>query len=603
MVTIALAGNPNCGKSTLFHRLTGKRVQVGNWAGVTVERKQGLVRANRDWLLVDLPGLYSLYPYTAEEKISRDFLLSRQAKLVLNLVDARSIERGLYLTMQLKEAGCHLVVAVTMLDEVLRLGGDVDCAELSMRLGVPVFSVSPKSGDGIDGLLDCLRREMKIELPTLTASMPQEDDCAALMRYHKIDGMLQGNVCLSVQNQHAGMQPDKLFLHRLAALPLFLAIMAGLFTICFSGLGQMAKQWLEQGVSSLAIAAHSWLPQQGISLPVCGLLTDGILSGVGTVVCFLPQIALLFFCMGILEECGYLARAAFLMDLPLRKLGLTGQSFIPMLMGFGCTTPAVMAARTLPGEYNRRTTIRLIPFLSCGAKLPVYVMFAGIFFPQQQELSVALCYLAGIVTAVGYGIFLRAEEKNFWETPFLGELPTYQMPSLRLLLKSTLEKCLDFLGRVGSVIFLLSILIWLLRHVDMRFCFTMQESQSLFAQWGTLAAPVFSPLGFGSREAAVALLAGLAAKEAVVSTFGVLCGGPAMVSAELSTLFTPLSAASFMLFCALYAPCVSALATIRRELGSTGQMLRAAAVQTAIAYGVTLAFYQIALLLMRLFGG
>ncbi|WP_418706632.1 nucleoside recognition domain-containing protein, partial [Anaerotruncus massiliensis (ex Liu et al. 2021)] len=395
---------------------------------------------------------------------------------------------------------------------------------------------------------------------------------------------------------------DGAVLHRKLAFPIFLAAMAGMFGVCFGGPGLALKGWMERLLAGLSAGLSGWLPALGVSPPVSDLLVGGVLGGVGSVLTFLPQVALIFLCLTLLEECGYLSRAAFLMDLPLRRLGLTGKSFIPMLMGFGCTTPAVMAARTLGGERDRRLTILLTPYLPCSARFPIYALFAGVFFPRRQGLAVAALYLAGIAAMAAVGWFLRKGPFRGREAPFLMEFPPYRAPSLRNVLRNTGEKCGDFLRKAGTLIFAMSVLIWLLQHVDGGLRFTADPAASLFARAGGALAPLFSPLGFGFREAAVALLAGLVSKEAVVSTLGVSLAGEGPLAAALAARFSPLSAAAFLVFCALYAPCVSALATMRRELHSTWRALAAALLQTAVAYAAALAVFQLGTLAQNLVG-
>lgn len=688
-MVVALIGNPNCGKSTLFNRMTSGHAHVGNWAGVTVERKQAALHGAEDIAMVDLPGIYSLTPYTGEERVTQQFLLAGQADRVVNLLDARSIERGLYLTLQLIEAGCAPVVAVGMLEELRRLGGGIDCACLARALGVSVLEVNAKRGNCVDALrgilcapkppsgktvrydqrmedaaaqavavlqqarndaaqwrertqaepphiislrfwalhlLEADGQEAREESPLLEAAgirLRKAHRCAiaaiaarlceqtgesaaafiARERYRIVDSCLRQETYQPVSDRLAGWRADGLFLHRILALPIFAVVMGGMFAVCFGAPGLAGKQWMERLIAAAGEWLGALLEGMQVSEQLRGLICDGVIGGVGSVLCFLPQITLLFLCIGILEECGYLARAAFLSDLPMRGLGLTGQSFIPLLMGLGCSTPAVMAARTLPGEQNRATTVVLVPFISCGAKLPVYALFAQAFFPARQGLAVALCYLTGFAAAVCYGLFLKNSRTDRHPAPFLTELPAYRIPSLRSLWRNTAEKCVDFVKRAGTLIFLMSVLIWLLRHTDAYLHFTDASETSLFMLIGGWLAPVFAPLGFGNQQAAVALLAGGAAKEAIVSTLGVLCGagGAVALTQGLHMLFTPLSAVSFLVFCTLYAPCVSALAAMRRELGSTMRMLRAAALQTAIAYGAALAVYQCGLVVLRLF--
>lgn len=667
MRTVALAGNPNCGKTTLFNQLTGQSQHVGNWAGVTVERREGRIEAAGERaVLVDLPGIYSLAAYTLEERVAREFLLGGQADAAVNILDGTSLERGLYLTLQLCELGTPMAVAVGMMDEVRAAGGGVDAARMEKLLGVPVVPVAarkgerveelaaaalgrarvpppPRYGEPLDGAIaeaaravegavrepgrlrfyaaglledpDAFKDRLRLtarqrwELRRIRASLEREtgEDTASLIagaRYRLIERILREAV-KTPPRPAGGTLTDRIdgaVLHRKLAFPIFLAAMAGMFGVCFGGPGLALKGWMERLLAGLSAGLSGWLPALGVSPPVSDLLVGGVLGGVGSVLTFLPQVALIFLCLTLLEECGYLSRAAFLMDLPLRRLGLTGKSFIPMLMGFGCTTPAVMAARTLGGERDRRLTILLTPYLPCSARFPIYALFAGVFFPRRQGLAVAALYLAGIAAMAAVGWFLRKGPFRGREAPFLMEFPPYRAPSLRNVLRNTGEKCGDFLRKAGTLIFAMSVLIWLLQHVDGGLRFTANPAASLFARAGGALAPLFSPLGFGFREAAVALLAGLVSKEAVVSTLGVSLAGEGPLAAALAARFSPLSAAAFLVFCALYAPCVSALATMRRELHSTWRALAAALLQTAVAYAAALAVFQLGTLAQNLVG-
>ncbi|WP_368233424.1 ferrous iron transport protein B [Anaerotruncus rubiinfantis] len=669
MKKIALAGNPNCGKTTLFNILTGSRQHVGNWAGVTVERKEGELRAeNGRAVLVDLPGIYSLTTYTLEERVSRRFLLSDEPDAVVSLLDGTSIARGLYLTLQLCETGCPVVLAIGMMDEVRAAGGKIDTEILEKRLGVPVVPVVARTGENTEelaktalglpaasgacvryhGLLEraidevtgiiagertdwkrlrfdvisllegeeepagrmCLTKEQRARIVRVREELETASGGTDILtivadaRYRVIDSLVRDAVRLPARGQDSLTEwIDRAALHKFWSYPIFFAVLAGMFAASFGSVGLFLKSLLEHFFTGLSFFLQGMLPAIGVSDPLTGLVTGGVFGGVGSVLTFLPQIAILFFCLTILEECGYLARAAFLMDLPLRKLGLTGKSFIPMMMGFGCTTPAVMAARTLENEHDRRLTIFLTPFLSCGARFPIYALLAGVFFPAHPGLAVLLLYLLGMLIVGAYGYFLRKGPMRGTPSPFLMEFPPYRVPSLRNVLRNTAEKCGDFLRKAGTLIFFLSVLIWLCQHFDPVLRYVPDGAGSLFELAGKRLAPLFAPLGFDSGEAAISLLAGLISKEAVVSTLGVVCGAagdPAVLAAGLQSLFTPLSATAFLAFCALYTPCISALATIRRELHSTRTMLAAAAAQLLIAYGAALAVYQFGTLFQNL---
>lgn len=660
MQTLALAGNPNCGKTTLFNKLTGAHQHVGNWAGVTVERREGIVRGSSA-RLVDLPGLYSLEAFTLEEQVTREFLLDGSYDAVMNLLDGTSLERGLYLTLQLCELGCPMAVGIGMMDEVRALGGAIDCGVLARILGVPVVPVAARSGEGVGLLAEAARAGARAGLPPrygaaaeaaiaaaacvisehirrpeqlrfyavgLLENMKLADslgltkiqrrhidrirsefeqrcgmDAAAFLaqaRYDAVDSIVRQAAGHAAKRPHTWSDRfDALALNRFLAFPIFAAVVSMMFTICFGSMGLAMKRAAEQFFIQAADFLRRALPELGVSSFWIGLAADGVVGGVGSVLAFLPQVALIFLCLTILEECGYLARAAFLMDYFLRRIGLTGKSFIPLLMGFGCTTSAVMAARTLGSDRDRRMTILLTPYLSCSARLPIYVLLTGVFFPSHQGAAVAMLYLLGIAAACAVGFWLRTGPYRTYSAPYLMELPPYRVPSLRNVLHSTFSKCGDFLRKAGTLIFLLSVLIWMMQHINLHLLWTADASQSIFTAVGNALAPLFRPLGFGNGKAAVALLAGLVSKEAVVSSLGVACAGAHSFETALTELFTPLSAASFLTFCALYAPCVSALATMRRELHSIKTTVIAAVSQILVAYGAALAVYQIGLLCQR----
>lgn len=635
-----MIGNPNCGKTTLFNRLTGERAHAGNWPGVTVERREGMLRGGQK-LLVDLPGLYSLTVFSPEEAVSRDFLL--EGHPALNLLEGRTLDRGLYLTMQLLELGCAVTVAVA------QEKGALDCGALSRMLGVPVLRAEdpglsealsfrrarftprygrilegyaaeaasvlsqepPRQGSlrfwaiaALEGSPPACTAEQQRRLEEIRARMEKRtgkeaDAYIAGERYALIEKMLQ--TARPEKPARKREAADGLLLHRVLALPCFILVMAALFWICFGAAGQSLQRLMEGLVARAAGFLGGFLALLNVSPPLQALVCDGVLGGVGTVLCFLPQLALLFLGMSFLEESGYLARAAFLTDHLLRRIGLSGRAFVPLLMGFGCTTTAVMSTRTLRGE-ERGDTIQLLPYCACGAKFPIYALFAGAFFPAHPGLAVAGCYFSGMAAGAVQG-WLTGQNRP--KTDFLLELPAYRLPSPVKLWNGTWEKCADFLRKAGTVIFLMSVSVWLLRHIALTPApVFVPPDESLLSVFADRIAPMLTPLGFGTREGAVALLTGIAGKEAVVSTLGVLCetgGSTELLAAALKTLFTPLSAASFLVFCTLYTPCVSALAAIGRELSplaAIGVALR----QTALAYTVSLAVYQLGVVFMQIQG-
>ena len=664
--TIAIIGNPNSGKTTLFNRLTGSNQHVGNWPGVTVDRKTGHICHDGVGIdIVDLPGIYSLSPYTQEEIIAREFVLSDELDGILNIVDAANIERNLYLTLQLIALGLPMVVALGFMDDVRAQGIEIDCDMLSERLGVPVVPISAKKGENMHNLLDGLAHNMRAPdkqppylhgvgaairraaeqlqpLPLRQCSLPfyaaklLEGDSAMWAQMDRIH--MPQNMREEINSIAAGMQShanltdkemvladalydyieevvraayqrpkvhkatiteriDKIVLHRVWALPIFAFFMFLMFWCTFGPIGSLlgdGMEYLIQNIISPAIrngltAAHTqdWL---------IGLICDGAIGGVGGVLSFLPQIVILFFFLSVLEDTGYLARVAFIMDTLLRRIGLSGKSFVPMLMGFGCTTPAVMAARTMENDADRRMTIMLTPFMSCGAKLPVYALVAGALFGAHQGLVVISLYVLGILMGILAGFILKKTIFKEVSSGFVLELPTYRLPSFKGTVLNMWQKAKDFITRAGTLIFLMSVVIWLLQNFTPSLAVAQNAGESILGVIGTFIAPIFQPLGFGQWQESVSLLTGLVAKEAVVSTMSVLYGAggdSAMLSGLLGTVFTPLSGYSFLVFTLLYMPCMSAFATIKREMGGWRWAFGAAAFLTVLAYLAAMVIYQV----------
>lgn len=668
---IALVGNPNSGKTSLFNRLTGSNQYVGNWPGVTVEKKTGFT-ADKSCEIVDLPGVYSLSPYTMEEIITRDFILDQHPDAIINIIDGSNIERNLYLTLQTLELSIPTVIAVNMMDQVRARGGDVDCIRLSKLLGVPVVPISAKTGSHIDELLsvaaalaagrqpaapivcyDSAAQNMLNEVASLLANACGEgerlffyagklveQDSAAIARLklsqsciRQIDRAVERYTARTPHGDravvmadiryrfieslvHAAVRKppregrptvtdriDRVLTNRLLALPIFFGVIFLMFGLTFGPVGNFLKRCVEfLFVDVLTPAVEKLLLVANAPDWTYGLLADAVLGGVGTILTFVPQILLLFLCLSFLEDSGYMARAAFIMDKMMRRFGLSGKSFIPMLMGFGCTTPAVMAARSLENQKDRSLTIMLTPFMSCGARMPIYALFAGVFFPEDQGVVVCSLYLLGMAAAMLSGVVLSKTLFRGVFSPFVLELPQYHLPSLRSILLRTWEKGRGFLVKAGTIIFAMSVVVWFLQNFDLSLRMVADGGDSILGRFGRLVAPALSPLGFGTWQAAVSLLAGLVAKESVVSTMNVLYGmAGGTVSGVLSQVFTPLSAYAFMAFTLLYMPCISAFATIRREMNSLKWAAGAALYQTGVAYFTALLVYQIGSLLMRFF--
>ena len=638
LLTFALAGNQNCGKTTLFNQLTGSNQHVGNFPGVTVDRKDGVIRGHADTLVTDLPGIYSMSPYTSEEIVTRRFVLEGKPRGLINIVDASNIERNLYLTMQLMELDVPMVLALNMMDEVRENGGSVRVNEMEAMLGIPVVPISAAKGEGIDELVShalhvahyqerpgrpdfcdpegpqaavhrCLHGIMhliedhaekagipprfaasklaegdRLVLEQLTLSenekemlehiivqMEQErglDRAAAIadMRFSFIEKVCSQTVVRPHEShEHArSVKADRILTGKYTAIPMFVLIMLAVFYLTFNVIGSFFSDLLDAGIGALTTLVENALVSAGFSGVLRSLMIDGVFKGVGSVLSFLPFIVTLFFFLSLLEDSGYMARIAFVMDKPLRRIGLSGRSIVPMLVGFGCTVPGVMATRTLPSERDRKMTILLTPFMSCSAKLPIYAFFSAVFFPRCAMWVMAGLYLLGIVLGVLHATLLRKTLFSGEPVPFVMELPNYRMPGAKNVCQLLWEKSKDFLQRAFTVIFAATIVIWFLQTFDLRLNVVADSKDSLLALTAGWLSPLFKPLGFGAWRICTALLTGFMAKESVVSSLVLLFGS----TADLLAVLTPLSAASLLVFSLLYTPCIAAVACIRRELGA-----------------------------------
>ena len=665
----ALAGNQNSGKTTLFNRLTGSNQHVGNFPGVTVEKKEGQVKKHPEASVVDLPGIYSLSPYTSEEIVTRDFVLKEHPNGIINIVDATNIERNLYLSLQLIELGIPMVIALNMMDEVRASGNSIDIAKLSGELGVPVVPISAGKNEGIDELIEVAIRtasqgkkplkydfcdgevhkaihaiahiivdqakEAGIPLRFAATKLVEGDEptqqllhldedqqhiiehiiedmqnelgtdreaALADMRYTFIERVCGGCVTKhqETREQVRSEKIDKILTSKYWGIPIFLGIMLLIFYLTFTLLGAPLQDLMDKGITALTDLTAKGMAYAGISDWLQSLVIDGIFAGVGSVLSFLPIIVLLFFFLSLLEDSGYMARVAFVMDKLLRKIGLSGRSFVPMLIGFGCSVPAIMSARTLSSERDRKMTILLTPFMSCSAKLPIYGMIIMAFFPRHRALIMMSVYLIGILVAILSGLLLKNTVFKGNPIPFVMELPAYRIPSPRSVLMLMWEKAKDFLRKAFTIIFVATIVIWFLQSFDIRLNMVADSSQSILASIGSLIAPLFVPLGFADWRASTALLTGITAKESVVSTLTILTGAStdAQLSQVLATIFTPLSAYSFLVFTVLYMPCVAAFAASKRELGSWKGAILTALYQTGAAYVMALVVYQIGRLIV-----
>ena len=668
-LTFGLIGNQNCGKTTLFNQLTGANQHVGNFPGVTVDRKDGQIKNHPEATVTDLPGIYSLSPYTNEEIVTRDFLIQNKPRGIINIVDATNIERNLYLTMQLIEMDIPMVLALNMMDEVRENGGTIQVNRLEEALGIPVIPISAAKNEGIGELIEhaihvarydecpgrldfcdangengqaaihrCIHAVVhliedhakKAEIPARFAATKlvegdklilqqlgldrneeetlehmiheMEEECAkdreaalADMRFKFIEKVCTQTVVKPTESKaHArSVKADKILTGKYTALPAFAAIMGLIFWLTFGVIGAGLSDWLSVGIDIVTDFADRALTAYGLNPVVHSLIIDGIFAGVGSVLSFLPIIVVLFFFLSILEDSGYMARIAFVMDKLLRKIGLSGRSFVPMIIGFGCSVPAIMATRTLSSERDRKMTILLTPFMSCSAKLPIYALFTYAFFPKYRALVVGL-YFTGIIVGVLFSLLLKNTAFQGEPVPFVMELPNYRLPSLKSVGMLIWDKAKDFITKAFTIIFMASIVIWFLQTFDVRLNVVVDSKDSLLALIGGFAAPVFVPLGFGDWRISTALITGFTAKESVVSTLTVLFGGD---MSALNTLFTPFSALVFLVFTLLYTPCVAAIASVKREMGTARSAFLVVIMQCVIAWIVAFAVRMIGMLI------
>ena len=632
LLTFALVGNQNCGKTTLFNQLTGSNQHVGNFPGVTVDRKDGVIKGYKNTLITDLPGIYSMSPYSSEEIVTRNFLLKEKPKAIINIVDATNIERNLYLTMQLLELNMPMVVALNMMDEMLGNGGTVLINELEAHLGVPVIPISAAKGEGIDELVShvlhvayyqekpqflqyfdnqaldrCINaiehliedhaKKARIPLRFAASKLAENDsllleqldlsqnekeilehirkqleeesslDCSAAIasdRFHSIINICRQTVKKPYESKERlrSQKIDQFLTGKYTGIPAFIGIMGIVFFLTFNVIGSFLQGILENGVSTVTNYVDTLLTQAQINVALHSLIIDGIFNGVGTVLSFLPIIVTLFFFLSILEDSGYMARVAFIMDKLLRKIGLSGRSIVPMLIGFGCTVPGVMASRTLSSRRDRQMTIILTPFMSCSAKLPIYAFFTSVFFPGKGAFVMIFLYVFGILTGIIFALILKGSLFKGEPVPFVMELPNYRMPGAKNVCQLLWEKAKDFLQRAFTVIFVATIIIWFLQTFDLRFNIVAESKESILAILAGYITPIFNPLGFGDWRISTALISGFMAKESVVSTLSILYGS---TQSLLMSLTTP-AALSLLIFCLLYTPCIAAIAAIKREL-------------------------------------
>ncbi len=656
----ALVGNQNCGKTTLFNQLTGANRHVGNFPGVTVDAMEGVIRGEKDVYVVDLPGIYSLSPYTDEEVVTRDFITTQHPDCIINIVDATNIERNMYLSLQLMDMNIPMVIALNMMDEVRENGGSIDTKKMSEILSVPVIPISAVKNEGVADVIDAamksagktvshndfcsgavhrtihaiavftedhaqaqgipprfaatklaegdllmadrllLSENEKETVEHTLLQMEQELDtdrkaAIADMRYSFIEQLCTKTVTKPHENKHhkRSVKIDSVLTNKYLALPLFLLIVFAIFAMTFGLIGSYLSGLLEGVFETLSKVAVTQMTNIGINNVVISLVVDGVIAGLGSVLSFLPTIIILFFFLSLLEDTGYMARIAFVMDKPMRKLGLSGKSFVPMLMGFGCTVPGVMASRTLPSERDRKMTILLVPFMSCSAKLPIYSVLAAAFFPHHAALVMIVLYVSGILLGIlSAAVFQKTLFKGR-PVPFVMELPNYRFPSAKSVFRLMWDKAKDFITRAFTVIFVATIVIWFLQSFDIRLNPTDTNADSILAQIGRLIAPIFTPLGFTDWRVPTSLITGLSAKEAVVSTLTVLGG-----TGGLSALFTVPSALSFLAFTLIYTPCIAAIKTVKNETKSIGWTAFMVVYQCVLAYIVSFIVYRLACLII-----
>lgn len=660
----ALVGNQNCGKTTLFNQLTGSNQHVGNFPGVTVDQKVGEIHNQKNLSVVDLPGIYSIRPYTNEEIVTRDFILNNKPDGIINIVDATNIERNLYLTLQLIEMGIPMVLALNMMDEVRGNGGTIDIGKMSGKLGIPIVPISASKNEGIDELIDkiistsknkiypkkidfcesgpvhrCIHAVShlvedhaencgmssrfaatkiiegdsdiisKLELNQNELEMIEHsivemetehdmDRNAALadMRYSFIEKVCENTVvkCKESKEHVRSVKIDNVLTNKFLAIPIFLGIMFTIFWLSFNVVGASLSDLLALGITALTDIVDAGLTKYGINPIVHSLVIDGVFAGVGSVLSFLPLIVTLFFFLSILEDTGYMARVAFVMDKLMRKIGLSGRSFVPMLIGFGCTVPAVMATRTLPSDRDRKMTIMLTPFMSCSAKIPIYAVFAAAFFARYQALVMIGLYVTGILIGILVALISNRTAFRGKPVPFVMELPNYRFPSAKSVVLLMWDKARDFIQKAFTVIFIATVIIWFLQTFDSRLNVVSDSANSLLAMVGKLIAPIFTPLGFDDWRVSTALITGFTAKEAVISTMSVLTGTTIdNLNTTLSSLFSPLTAVSFLVFTLLYTPCIAAVAAIRRELNSRLQTVAIVVLQCGVAWVAAFIIYKL----------
>ena len=661
---VALLGNQNSGKTTVFNQMTGSNQKVGNFPGVTVSKKEASLRGHPDFCVVDLPGIYSLSPYSTEEVVTRDFLVDEKPDVILNVIDTTQIERSLYLSIQLIEMNIPIVIALNMMDEIRQQGSHVHIEELSERLGVPLVPIAASRNEGIRELIDetvrvartgqkptkldlcsgpahraihaimslteeradaaglssryaatklaerdpLIQKRLRLneneleaieQIIVLMEDELQTDNLAALadMRYCYLDEVVSASIHKGSGEDLLTGRLDRVLTNRFAAIPIFILLLGLVFWVAFGFPGSWLSDQLTSGMGWLTAQIDSALSASGLNFVLHSLIVDGILAGVGSVLSFLPLIALLYLMLSILEDSGYMARVAFVMDSWMRRIGISGAAIVPLIMGFGCSVPAIMSTRTLPSKRDRRLTIFMIPFISCSAKVPIYGAIASVFFPDHAGLVMVMLYLLGIYLAVMLGLILRQRPNTSEASPFIMELPPYRFPSLLSVGRNLWQKIRDFLRRAFTVILAVTVVIWFLSHFDQNLNFVSSSDDSLLAWLGSVIVPLFKPLGLSDWRIPAALISGFTAKEAVISTLAVMSGATVeTLGPTLAAIFTTPSAIAFLVYVLIYTPCVAAVAAARNEFGNWRDTWIMIIFQLVAAWVVAFIFYRLALL-------
>lgn len=564
----ALVGNQNCGKTTIFNEITNMNQRVGNFPGVTVENVIGEVPKIKNCQIVDLPGLYSLNTYTKEETVTREFILKAKPDVIINVIDSNNLERNLYLTMQLKELGIPIVIGLNMLNEFKANGGKIDLKQLSYRLNIPIVPLTNINKNEIQELIEQSLIQAK-KIYTKINYIEQKNKEEIIKKYNEIEKVCNGTVIKPKKSKEKNKtyKIDKILTNKFLGIPIFIAIMIFIFYLTFNVIGEYGTELINKGIEIITCKVENILIEHNVNQIIRTLIIDGVFNGIGSVLSFLPIIVTLYFCLSILEDSGYMARIAFIMDKPLSKIGLSGKSIVPILLGFGCSVPAILSIRTIQSEKERKLTMMLVPFISCSAKIPIYAVFISIFFKQYSAIFMIIIYILGVILGITITSIIKKRINSGNQSTFIIELPNYRLPSIKNTWHLMWNKTKEFIEKAFSIIFVSSIIIWFLKSFDINLCL-VHEDNSMLAQIGKKIAPIFSPLGFKDWRIATALIVGISAKEAVISTLSILTNTTSnLLQTMLGTIFTPSSTLSFLIFVLLYTPCIASISIIKKEFG------------------------------------